>query len=37
VGGRLLRIVRRSPPDDSPVDAEVTAHGYYRFVPLVTP
>ena len=35
VDGRMLRVVRRPPPDDSAADAEVTAHGYYRFVPLV--
>lgn len=37
VDGRMLRVVRRPAPDDSPADAEVSAHGYYRFVPLVTP
>jgi protein-L-isoaspartate(D-aspartate) O-methyltransferase len=37
VHGRMLRVVRRPPPDDDPADAEVTAHGWYRFVPLVTP
>ena len=37
VRGRMLRVVRRPPPNDDPADAEVTAHGYYRFVPLVTP
>ncbi len=37
VDGRMLRVVRRPAPDDAAVDAEVTAHGYYRFVPLVTP
>ncbi len=35
VRGRMLRVVRRPPPDDDPADAEVTRHGYYRFVPLV--
>jgi protein-L-isoaspartate(D-aspartate) O-methyltransferase len=35
VDGRMLRVVRRPPPDDDPADADVTAHGYYRFVPLV--
>lgn len=37
VQGRMLRVARRTPPDDDPADAEVTAHGYYSFVPLVTP
>ncbi len=36
VDGRMLRVVRRPPPDDDPRDAEVTVHGRYRFVPLVT-
>lgn len=36
VRGRMLRVVRRPPPDDAPEDAEVTEHGAYRFVPLVT-
>jgi protein-L-isoaspartate(D-aspartate) O-methyltransferase len=37
VNGRMLRVVRGPGPDDDPADAEVTAHGYYSFVPLVTP
>ncbi len=35
VDGRMLRVVRRPAPDDDPRDAEVTTHGWYRFVPLV--
>jgi protein-L-isoaspartate(D-aspartate) O-methyltransferase len=37
VQGRMLRVVRRLPPEDDPADAEVTEHGHYRFVPLVLP
>jgi len=33
VGGRMLRVVR---PDDGDGEPEVTEHGAYRFVPLVT-
>ncbi len=36
VHGRMLRVVRRPPPDDDPADAQVSEHGWYRFVPLVT-
>ncbi len=37
VGGRMVRVVRRPPPDDDPADVQVSEHGWYRFVPLVTP
>ncbi|WP_299441917.1 protein-L-isoaspartate O-methyltransferase [uncultured Phycicoccus sp.] len=36
VAGRMRRVVRGLPPRDDPRDAEVTEHGRYRFVPLVT-
>ncbi len=37
VHGTMLRVVRGLPPEDDPADAEVTEHGYYRFVPLIVP
>ncbi|NHA68923.1 protein-L-isoaspartate carboxylmethyltransferase [Phycicoccus sp. CMS6Z-2] len=36
VDGRMLRVVRPAAPDADPEDAQVTEHGTYRFVPLVT-
>lgn len=37
VAGRMLRVVRGLAPNDDPADAEITAHGEYRFVPLIVP